>query len=758
MNEFVNEANVQDFRLKRKEWIARFEQALRELFDKRLSGVRRQGRRPDFDASINTLRVLNAFDQERQAALTKAANLLHRTTKREVDALDLRVGVLLQQKLTRDIDNPFSPASILDAIGVACRAVYPNPRIWRPLMERVIADLTPGMSRILINANRFLAGRQVLPEIKAELRARSELRPIDDSDLLPVFTQLLKEAAPAGADALLALGIDVPAASGATSGRPARVAAKTPAQSIPPAPPKSASDRSTSASPQSAPPSGAAVAGAPPLAARSAGWNPYAIDIAQPHTAPVDAPGTGSALPQLDPMLALGTLSEAITALDRWQRADPGVESDLAEAQAASDESQVPLNRIPMISAAIGDKAINSPEKITMDVIGLLFDYIFRDPSIPESLRGLFTRLQVPILKTALLDRSFFSDKKHPARRLLDHLAAASIGATTDSGYGAALELVATRVIDELCRDFKVDVAAFVGADAKLQEFVDGEQRKLAASLNTEVAGVFAAEEDDADRSHVRAFIRDELSGVNVPFDVRSFSETTWADYLTLLRAQHGTESAAWRGAVQTLEDLLWSITAKEGPAQKARLAKLVPGLIRDLRAGAAALGLDDDRMRPFLDAMYQLHMAAIRPRADAPEQKATTESVPVSIAPMQAEAAPASDSMDMTAADMGDSSIINIHDFVSEMVVGTWLRFEQDDESIDARLSWISPLRSKYIFTSRVRTQAVVVTPEELAWQLGIGKTRLIVEPVPLFDRAVSAALDSIAARKPHSEETAAA
>jgi hypothetical protein len=391
-------------------------------------------------------------------------------------------------------------------------------------------------------------------------------------------------------------------------------------------------------------------------------------------------------------------------------------------------------------------------------VIGLLFDYIFRDPSIPESLRGLFTRLQVPILKTALLDRSFFSDKKHPARRLLDHLAAASIGATADAGYGAGFELVATRVIDELCRDFKVDVAAFVGADAKLQEFVDGEQRKLAASLNTEVAGVFAAEEDDADRSHVRAFIRDELSGANVPFDVRSFSETTWADYLTLLRAKHGTESDAWRGAVQTLEDLLWSITAKEGPAQKARLAKLVPGLIRNLRAGAAALRIDDDRMRPFLDAMYQLHMAAIRPKTDAPTQKATTESVAAPIASTQAEAAPANDYLDMTTADRGDSSIINIHDFVSEMVVGTWLCFEQDDESIDARLSWISPLRSKYIFTSRVRTKAVVVTPEELAWQLGIGKTRLIVEPVPLFDRAVSAALDSIAARKPQSEGTAAA
>ena len=40
-----------------------------------------------------------------------------------------------------------------------------------------------------------------------------------------------------------------------------------------------------------------------------------------------------------------------------------------------------------------------------MDVIGLLFDYIFRDPSIPESTRRLFGQLQIPIVKAALLDQ-----------------------------------------------------------------------------------------------------------------------------------------------------------------------------------------------------------------------------------------------------------------------------------------------------------------------------------------------------------------
>ena len=83
-------------------------------------------------------------------------------------------------------------------------------------------------------------------------------------------------------------------------------------------------------------------------------------------------------------------------------------------------------------------------------------------------------------------------------------------------------------------------------------------------------------------------------------------------------------------------------------------------------------------------------------------------------------------------------------------MVVGTWLRFDRAEGAIDARLTWVSPLRAKYIFTSRSRSHAFVLTPEELAWQLGSGTARLVVEPVPLWDRAVSSALDMLAARAP--------
>lgn len=739
-NEFVGEAETADFRNKRGQWVERFGRALTDLFERRLAGKRRQGRRPDFDASLTTLRVLNAFDHEKQAALTASTKFLYRLTKRELDAIDLRVGALLGEPKMREVDNPFSPDYVLDAIGLSSRTLYPNPRVWRPLMERLLSDVTLGINKSLIKVNRFLADHQVLPEIKAQLRARSEFRPRDDAELLPTFMRLFKEGSPASAEALLALNVAVPAASAAA-----------PALKDLPRGPVAANEAMPGESPpQSA--AGETAAAAPPAAgaaaALSIALNPYIADLARAlqaaDAAPVPEIGP-SGLPQLDPLMAIGSLSAAVAVLDRWQRLDPGFDQRVAApADAASGVQISAMNRIPFIRAAIDDKVVSSTDKITMDVIGLLFDYIFSDPSIPEDLRSLFSRLQVPVLKTALLDRSFFSDKKHPARRLLDHLAAAAIGATGDAGYHAAFELLATGVIDDVRRDFQVDVAVFEGADRKVQDFVDAEQQKAAGALGSEVAAALAAEEGEADRSAVRALIRDKLSGLDVPFDVRSFSETIWADYLTSVRVAEGTEGDGWHQGVRTLDDVLWSLTAKERSAQKARLAKLVPGMIRNLRAGAAAVDVGDERIKPLLDAMYRLHMAAIKPRIEPAALAAVRAGVRASDTATAVDAIAAE-----TASRRPAPRIANVHDFVAEMVVGTWLAFGRGDESINARLSWISPLRSKYLFTTRERLRAIVITPEELAWQLGAGKATLVVEPVPLFDRAVSAALDTLAAQK---------
>jgi hypothetical protein len=759
----VPDGEIEAFKSRRGDWLALFERTLAERFARRIAGERRQGRRLDADASLATLRVLTPFDHEKQAALKAATQFLDRFTRRERDALDARVDVLLPDATRRDTDNPFAVTYILDALGSSARAIYPSPRVWRPFMERLLADLTPGINKLYISLNRFLADQGVLPEIKAALRARSEHRPHDDKDLLPTFSKMLHEA-----DRAPPADIAVPELAAPAGAPPSLVFAERP-----PARPDDAT---------MVPMSTARILAG--LAALAAAAPPRAAGT------PAAADPDAAFFPSLDPLMALGTSSPLFATLASWQRLDlPAALADAAaDAGGGAEPVEVPRNLVPHIRAAIEGQIANDTDRITMDVIALLFDYVFRDPSIPDGMRRLFGRLQVPIVKAALLDRTFFSDKQHAARQLLDHLAEAAVGAGADDRDRDGFAAFATEVVDTICRDFEIDIAVFRAADARLVAYLDGERLRVAQSLTADVAAALAAEAGEADRAAVLAFLRDRLAGVDVPFEVRAFAETVWADHLTALRRQYGPEGAEWTAGVRTLDDMLWSIVAKERAAQKARLTKMIPTLIGALRQGCVALAVAPERARTFFDALYALHMAAIKPKAAAADNRsaappdrrpggevpkaavpsataAPKPAVPAAATPDRgvaggaARPASAPDASaaepDLDAAGPTDAAAVvaipaaNVHDYVSEMPVGTWLAFDGDGVVVNARLSWVSPLRTKYLFTSRTRSRAFVYTPEELAWALGAGQATVVVEPVPLFDRAVSAALDTLAARQ---------
>ena len=255
-------------------------------------------------------------------------------------------------------------------------------------------------------------------------------------------------------------------------------------------------------------------------------------------------------------------------------RCRPEFDAAIANAAPKAEDGggvAVPQNLVPYIRLAIADQLEHETDRITMDVIALLFDYVFRDPSIPASLRELFGRLQVPVVKVGLLDRTFFSDREHPARKFIDHLASAAIGATGDARYFDAFQRTATAVVDDVCYSFEIDVAAFAQADRKLTAFIESEARSTETAAGPDVATALANESQEEDRSAVRAQLRDKLGGIEVPFEVRSFTETVWADFLASVRKRDGAASEALARGLKTVDDLLWSITAMERTAQKNR-------------------------------------------------------------------------------------------------------------------------------------------------------------------------------------------
>ena len=260
-------------------------------------------------------------------------------------------------------------------------------------------------------------------------------------------------------------------------------------------------------------------------------------------TVPTAAPGD---LPNLDPLMALGANSPLFNMLAQWQRIDlPAAIADAAPRSNDGAKVAVPQNLVPYIRLAIADQLEHETDRISMDVIAMLFDYVFRDPSIPDRLRELFGRLQVPVVKVGLLDRAFFSDRAHPARKLLDHLAAAAIGATGDARYYESFRRLALSIIDDLCFRFEIDVAVFARGRPQAHR-VHRVRAPQHRDRGRPGRGRGAARSRRAKRTAPPSAvsIRDKLSGIEVPFEVRSFLETTWVDHLARAAQARGRRRA----------------------------------------------------------------------------------------------------------------------------------------------------------------------------------------------------------------------
>jgi hypothetical protein len=81
----------------------------------------------------------------------------------------------------------------------------------------------------------------------------------------------------------------------------------------------------------------------------------------------------------------------------------------------------------------------------------------------------------------------------------------------------------------------------------------------------------------------------------------------------------------------------------------------------------------------------------------------------------------------------------------VRELKVGTWIEFLDEHGAKErAKLSWISPISSKYLFVNRKGLKVADRTLVQLASDLAEARIT-VLEEVPLFDRALDAIVERL-------------
>ena len=151
------------------------------------------------------------------------------------------------------------------------------------------------------------------------------------------------------------------------------------------------------------------------------------------------APAGGAAAPGGRPAMVY-TNTQLVGALQNLQTQALSVTGQqIAEAQpgalAPQTVSGVSSQLVEQLQDEEGeDGAVDPGDMHTIDLVGMLFEYMLSDDNLPDSIKALLSYLHTPFLKIAFIDKDFFEQTEHPARLLLNNMAEAGVKWVSNDG------------------------------------------------------------------------------------------------------------------------------------------------------------------------------------------------------------------------------------------------------------------------------------------------------------------------------------
>ncbi|WP_426135283.1 DUF1631 domain-containing protein [Pseudomonas sp. PWP3-1b2] len=376
-------------------------------------------------------------------------------------------------------------------------------------------------------------------------------------------------------------------------------------------------------------------------------------------------------------------------------------------------------------------RVVEDADEDVINLVALLFEFILNDRSVPDAFKALLGRLQIPLLKVAVLDKSFFSRPSHPARRLLNEIAASVIGWSPHDGYQRdSLYQRIEQVVQRLLNEFVEDQAIFTQLLTQFTAFATDEQRRSVMLERHTHEAEEGRVRTEAARQRVADVLNRRLLGKVLPQAVVQFVQQAWSQVLLLASLKHGEQSVQWQAGLRTLDELIWSVGLQKDTEAGRHLLEQLPGLLKSLRDGLTGAAFDPFSTRDFFVRLQAMHAhslegegldALIEVREPFVLQRGSPE--PVDSLPGD------------------DPDLLKAY----QMRIGGWFEFHlHETTTVRCKLTAIMAPANTYIFVSRTGLKVMDKSATQLAMLFKRGALHTLDDGL-LFERALAAVLGDL-------------
>lgn len=409
--------------------------------------------------------------------------------------------------------------------------------------------------------------------------------------------------------------------------------------------------------------------------------------------------------------------------LNRLQR----VERSLSDAEGEKASLKGDLSELLDSEHGQAIHALDQADDDVINLVSMLFDFILDDEGLPSEIKALIGRLQIPLLKVAITDKTFFSNDNHEARRLLNVLARAGCQWDPQQGIQDELYQRINQAVHRIIDDYEADAGLFATLLEEFEQYFASQTSRsdrVEQRVREAEEGMVRAEQA---RQAVVAILDKRLAGRTLPDVVVRLLREGWHQVMYLTWLKDGEDSPAWQQQVKIVDAVVWSGLAHRDQAALEKLKALSPKLLKSLQKGLQQIHHEEGEARQWLVALRDVHQQLLK--------GLETERVAV-----QAELAPAD-------AEPAKQDLPEDHFLVrktAQLSAGQWVELLDGDEPRRAKLAANIRGGVKLVFTNRRGIKVAEFSAYSLAVALHQGTVKLIEEGA-LFDRALEAVIGDL-------------
>ncbi len=379
---------------------------------------------------------------------------------------------------------------------------------------------------------------------------------------------------------------------------------------------------------------------------------------------------------------------------------------------------------------AENDKAAVPRENMqTIDLVGMVFEYMLNDENLPDSIKALLSYLHTPFLKVAFVDPGFFEQPEHPARLLLNNLAEAGarwVGNDGSSQYDIYNKI--RDVVNRVLKDFDNDIKVITELLLEFSSYTKNIMRRQELMEKRATEKAQGEEKLREVKLKVNNEVRSRTSQKELPSAVLLFLLQPWSDYLSFALLRYGEKSDKWNKALAVVDDVLWAIEPKDDSREKSRQMEMHDELISAIQAGFETIGYDQVKGKKLVDAISSLIKLALQSKKAEPAP-----------APMRSKleriAAEKAGNKEFSPVDCSPEEAQMVES-LKMIEFGTWFEFAGGRR---LKVAWYNARTSHYMLVDQMGKRVDMMSGLTMARQMIAGEAKIISgSSKPFFERAL--------------------